>query len=151
MVDANRSLIFALHARYEKAWDEYNTADRASTAARGAKDVASDRLRDRCERGMQENIRESETLQLAICHQVPTTDAELTVLAHHAWLLFADEAQMVERDREALEQALTSMFDYLVSEGRVELDAIGHQFRNNAMLANRRRCARTGLVDELAA
>ena len=138
------SVIHAMHSRYEAAWDEYNRADSAKLALTGDERL---RAQFQLDDGMRENATESELLRLSILHQVPTDDAELSVLAFHAWGLF-DYDQNTEEDRSALGQALNSIFDYLVSEGRVDMEKMGKQFTTGVRLAHDRVRFRTGQVDE---
>lgn len=146
------SAILAMHARFEAASIEYNRVDEAQPrkpADYGNENADTFRVYFRCEDGMRENAEESELLRHAILYQVPTTDKELSLLAFHAWGLF-DYDQNTDSDRRALGQALNSIFDYLVSEGRADMEEMGRQFTNGAMIAFHRRRYRTGFVGEEA-
>ncbi len=69
-----------------------------------------------------------------------------SILLFHAWCLF-DLDRNSEEERVALGQALTSALHYVASNGRVEMEKMGRQFTNGAMIADSRVCARTGLID----
>ena len=137
------SLILAMHARYEEAWEEYNRVDRDKPKL--SDDATKHFLAGQ---GMAENFRETLSLQRAILHQLPTTDEEATVLAHHAWVIFDEHSEISDDDKEALATSLTTLFDWFVAEGRAEAQMKGKQFSANAMLACHRRRARTGELED---
>ncbi len=143
---AKPSALLAMHARFEAAWDEYSIVDEAKTALGQKSDLG---LILGYATGLRENNHESELLRHAVLHQVPSTDEELTVLAFHAWGLF-DYDQNTQDDHRALGQALNSIFDYLVGEGRADEEGMGRQFATGAMLAQNRRRCRTGLLGQEA-
>jgi len=144
------SLILALAARYEQAWDEYNHIDRKQPRKPTGDAVNGPDWHPyyRSQRGMADNFEETQLLRETICYQVPDTDEELTVLAHHAWIMFDDQSKMTKREIRALQQALNSIFDYLASNGRMDSVKAGDQFTTNAMLAFHRRRYRTGVTAE---
>ena len=143
-IPAVSSALLAMHARYEAAWNEYNRIDAARTALHNAPDRS---LFFGYESGLCDNNRETDLLRHAVLYQVPSTDEELAVLAFHAWGVF-DHDQSTEEDNLALEQALVSIFDYLVGENRGDLEKLGPQFSAGAQITVRRRRYRTGLVGE---
>lgn len=140
------SVILAMHARYEAAWSEYNRIDAAKTAARN--DPDSSRSFSYA-RGLCDNNLETDLLRHAVLFQVPSSDEELAVLAFHAWGVF-DHDQSTEEDNLALEQALVSIFDYLVGEGRGGIKKLGPQFNAGAQIVFHRRRYRTGLIEVAA-
>ena len=137
------SLILAMHARYEEAWEEYNRVDRDQP-----KQSDDPGKHHQAAQGMAENFRETLSLQRAILYQLPTTDEEATVLAHHAWVLFDEHSEISEGDKEALATALTTLFDWFVAEGRADDEKMGKQFTANAKIAFHRRRARTGKLED---
>ncbi len=143
------SVILAMNLRYDAAWEEYNRAEEAQIAlSKGEPSAAVSQLH--LDQGMRESSRESDLLRLTILHQVPETDDELSILLFHAWGLF-DLDRNSEKERVALGQALTSTLHYVTSNGRVDLEKMGRQFTNGAMIADSRVCARTGLIDAAGA
>lgn len=140
MTDQSRpSLILALHERFEQSFIEYNYVDRAKLKLT---DDGEERLLGyRFQEAMQVMTEEGINLQRTILFQVPTTDEELTVLAYHVWNMFdpdADDGQCRE-DRQAVGVGLDNLFDYLVGEGRADMQETGRMFTTGAMLAFERR------------
>lgn len=97
---------------------------------------------------MQDNSDETDLIRRLLLWQVPTTDEEATVLAFHLWGLFDQHTELDRDERKALEIGRTNLFDYLVSEGRADMEKMGQQFATGAMLAWNRRRYRTGLFPE---
>lgn len=142
------SLILAMHARYEAAWRAYNLTDAAQPSK--PKDGRDPNWIHyyRCEAGMAHNSAETELIRLAICYQVPGTDEELTALAFHVSGLADDDYNLTDDERSALAQGLSTMLDYLVREGRADMEKLGGQFSAAAMLAFHRCRYRTGVTAE---
>jgi hypothetical protein len=142
------SIILDLHARYEAAWAEFNVAEAAQPAKPKNGDSPDFKLYFRLEDGMHRNSRETDALRLAILYQVPATDEEATVLAFHCWGLFDPASSPTKDETHAIEEGLNSIFDYLVSEGRADMDKMGAQFTHGALIAFDRRRYRTGKVED---
>ncbi|HVL77879.1 MAG TPA: hypothetical protein VM346_01175 [Sphingomicrobium sp.] len=147
-MNAKTSLILALHARYEAAWDEYNRLDNAKLALDESVEEER-RLSFRYDDAMRRNQEEVDALRVAILLQVPSTDEELSILAFHMWSLYDSDSETASGiEKRALEEGLNSTFDYLVGEGRCEMDRLGRQFANGASLAFDRRRFRTGQLED---
>jgi hypothetical protein len=153
------SLILAIHARWERIWEDYAKIDKAQPRK---PEVRPDLLpggRDpefeaqlneyfRCKAGLEAMEREADHLRLALLYEVPSTDEELTILSHHIQEAFDYGEGLKEPERLAIREALNSCFDYLICENRAEIDGHGQGFRNSAMWAFHRRRYRTGLTAE---
>ena len=153
-VSNSTSFILALHARWEAAWEEYNRMDEAQPRKpeRPREDLESWQLYHRLEEAMAANQSEVDLLRTTILYQIPADDAELTVLVYHAWGAFSvnpDNPQPEEA--KAIEQALISIFDYRVSEGRADMEALGRQFTAAAMIAFKKVRHRMAVQEHLEA
>lgn len=126
------SVILTLHNRYEHAWLEYNRIDRAQPAK--PEDTNDDDWRRHYALGEAMLVSNAETdlLRMVILYQMPTTDEELTILSYHVHCLL--DLRRGRRENEALALGVQSIFDYLVTEGRADVD-LGAQFRTGAILA----------------
>lgn len=137
------SIILALHARYEAASTEHAAIEEAMSE----KDYTG---RSSLFDALHASSEQCDLLSVALLHQVPTTDEEVTVLAGHTWNLsdrLFENSKLRGVERRALRHGINSIFDYLVSEGRADMERMGPRFTSDAMLAFHRRCLRTGRID----
>jgi hypothetical protein len=137
-----------MHARYEAAWKEYNQIDEQQPKRPADYRDPDWSTHYSCSKGMEANFRETNLLRQAIIYQVPKDDRELSVLAFHVSGLFDAATKLDDGEKEALEEGLSTIFDYLVSEGRADMQEMGEQFSASAMIAFHRRRFRTGQVED---
>lgn len=145
--DRPASLILALHARYEQAFEEYNQLDEASRGPSEG-DENSRMRRRRYDEGMKDSAQETDLIRLSVLWQVPITFEEATVLAFHLWSLDDAATSLTEAEKKGMEVGMNSLFDFLVCEGCADMNKFGRQFSDGAMLAFQRRRTRTGQVEE---
>ena len=150
VVASTPSLILGLHARYETAWDEHKRLDEGQPRKPEDPRNNEEQLRRYygCEEGMRNNEQETDLLRAAILWQIPTTDEEATVIAYHLWSLYDPQTTYSDGEKKALEVGLTNLFDYLVSEGRADMEAMGREFSTGALIAYKHRRYRTGLLPD---
>lgn len=145
---ASPSLIHALHARYEKARAEHHRIDVHNLAVPNDGSPSSLSEGILCDRGMHASEIEADLLRLLILRQVPIDDEELTIIAFHANGMADAAMTLDEGERTALEAGVGAIFDYLVSENRIDINGPGREFRAGAMNAFHARRYRTGETQE---
>jgi hypothetical protein len=146
MTDAP-SLILALHARYEQAWDEYNQLDNAKPGDADPPAPAHSR-KIRIEEAMEANQREVDALRQALLYQVPNTSDEALVLACHLHTTFGlteDFDKAGDVDRLAFETGLDTLLDFMFGESSF---TAGYQLKQAERIVQSRRRLRTGVTEE---
>ena len=150
----NTSLILALHARYEKVWNEHGLieAKRFGVAAEIAINKGDDKdgysRKFRLEEAMSRNEEESKAVRLALLHQVPTTWQEALILAMHVWGIDAMDEQAHAEERAAASIGMDTLLDFM--SGEIAYDGLefgGHQLLDACNIVYERRRLRTGQVD----
>ena len=137
------SPLLAMHARYEAAWEEYNTVDTAQLKLND-KNEAERCLKFRYSDALKANNAETDALRLAILYQVPTTWQEALVLQYHINSATDLHTLLPEDERRALEVASDTLLDFMCDEvDHDEEDGIFH--RSECIVSDRRRF-RTGKV-----
>ena len=145
------SLIFALHARYEQIWAEYQIIEDAKLKL--PTDLPSrSPIYERkfaLEEAMRRNSFEETSINEAILHQVPTTWEEALILAAHLKLAGIEEG--AERDGgclNAIENGFDTLLDFMFGEiDHDKLPCAGPQLLNIARIVYDRRRLRTGKVE----
>lgn len=146
------SLILALHARYESAWDEYDRLENASMALKDAEPPSEEHSRKlRISDGETENQREIDSLRLAILYQVPSTWQEALVLAKHVHSAFAItdsfDTDHNDPERRAFETGLGTLLDFMF--GEIDHEGIGgYQMEASERIVRDRRRFRTAELEE---
>jgi len=139
------SLILALHARWEACQlaitkmeaEEPDKPERDGFVEHWARYHAHKRAFDA-------TVTESCTLRQALLFQAPATDEELSVLAYHATSAADSAPGWGEGLGAALTEATSNIFDYLVSEHRIEMERAGPEFSRDAVTAFQHRHLRNG-------
>lgn len=149
-VVAAPSLILALHARYEEAWDEYNQLDDANGELSSDASTGACAKRFRFDEGMERNSDETSALRLAILHQVPKTRQEALVLAFHVhgWDP-TDGTEYTEAEKKAFTTGLDTLLHFMVEQEQGG-GLNGFQFNNAAEIVRSHVAYRTGKVGEAA-
>ena len=142
------SLILAMHARYEQAWQEFNTIDGASLEFAGKTDPDSLCEHHKLDRAGKANAREFDALRLAILWQVPDTWPEALVLSYHIHCAHDLEDSPSKESKAALAAAIDTLFDFMACEVEQDHEALGEQFKNGTMLVFEQRRLRTGVVED---
>ncbi|MEO6248908.1 MAG: hypothetical protein ABIO85_10075 [Sphingomicrobium sp.] len=138
-----RSIILAMHARYEAAWEEYNQIDEQAFALRG--EAVGNKLAILHLQDAQKAVSdETDLLRMAILRQVPSTFQEATVMHFHLWTLF-DAQQNTADEHAAMDVAHDNLFDFMCGEG--DNAALGVNFARGEKLARERRQRRSGAAE----
>jgi hypothetical protein len=140
------ALILALHARYEAVWEDFNRLDEAQPAQAHVDftQPSAHRHYYACERGKGELADEAALVRRVILRQVPSTDEEVTIMLAHLWGAYDAGEGLADEDRKAIEVGLVNVLDYMVAEGRADMELLGKQFTDAAMIAWSQRRHREG-------
>ncbi len=141
----SNSLILQLHQRYEEIWD---ACDRVDVAQPPKDQPGTAKAYFACERAMGELSAESLLVQKLLLRQIPSTDEEMTVQIMHLASLYEAEQPLSMGEQQAIEIGVSHCFDYLVSEGRADMEAMGRQFSNCALIKFDERRYRQGILDD---
>ncbi|QNN64350.1 hypothetical protein H9L12_08390 [Sphingomonas rhizophila] len=142
-----QSLIEAMHERYERAWEEYNRVDEASTAL-SDKNESERLLQFRYRDAMLQNSGETDALRLAILHQVPTTWVDALILQFHINCITDPNSEMTAEEVKAVSIASDTLFDFMCDEVDHN-ENVGIFHRSECIVSERRRL-RTGHVAKAA-
>jgi hypothetical protein len=139
-----QSPIVVLHQRYEAATAEYQLIEKAERDSEDAFKIQQAR------RAGKSSCRETDALRLAILHQVPADWADTAILQYHiidAFDMLVNCDDYPEADREALQTAIDTVFDFMCCEMAVDHERFGAAFKEGAQRAYFSRRFRTGLVE----
>ena len=149
-MDNQPSLIMALHARYEQAWEEFNRIDEARRPEVGPPGL--NRARNvRLEEAKATNNKETDALRRALLYQVPTTAIEALILADHLHTTFGltdNFEKEDDPDRLAFETGLDTLLDYLFGETD-DSKIVGRSLRASERNCRHRRRLRTGITEQI--
>ena len=140
------SPILAMHARDEKAWEEYNAIDAEHAQTPNDREHLGVRFRYR--EAMSSSQSEIDALRLAILYQVPKTWAEAMVLQYHIHIMNDLTDKPSDEDRAALETAIDTLFDFMCCEVEQDHEELGKQFQTSANLVFTKRRYRTGILED---
>ena len=132
------SPLLVMHERYEAAWSAYAKIEAAENELDDS-DQDRETLKSRYEDARKKIVAETDTLRVAILHQVPMSWADALILQYHAWCM-ADVLEGInsrpEDMREALLVGMETLFDFMAAEvADVDQEAIGPMIKGQTMLA----------------
>lgn len=147
-VEAGRSLILALHARYEQALEDHSSVDEAEPTG----DTPEKRLaKYPYERAMETLNKELDALRMAILYQVPGTSADAMILQYHIVEgidMMANATAKNQAEEAAVEVAASTLFDFMAREDhQTDHEALGRSFKRRTLHAFNARRFRTGQVE----
>ena len=138
------SLILDLHRRYEEIWDAHNRVDEAQPPK---SDDAAHKEYYACERAMGELADESELVSRLLLRQIPKSDEEVAVIALHLSSMYESQQDLPVPDQKAIEIGIAQVFDYLMGEGRADMERLGRLATNATLLRWDQRRYREGVLE----
>lgn len=141
-VSKGETLIRQLHRRYEQLWEAFTRLDTLRAEPANSEDSHA------YNRAMSELGDESQSVVRVILRQVPSCDEDLTIVLLHLASLYEDHVDLAEEDREAIEIGIKQSLDYLMGEGRADMEGLGRQATDQTMYVWQERRFRGGNVED---